>query len=288
MRQLILATMILAGTVASAPAPVSPSQAPIAQITLQEYFGKLRKVQVTVNGSKRDFLFDTGGGYTSIDPSIATAAGCRSRGMLTGFRMSGERLDMPKCGRVELVIDGMRLETEAGKSEISALLPKELPPLYGIISLQTFKNHAITLDLANNRIIVESDESLRARTATMTPLDVNFFNEMDGRGLDVFLRVNTAADAIYMLLDSGDLAGNFLRPSTWQELADTDAAPAPGENGELTFDFGKAGRLTLPVQAKDMIHEGVLDVRFVEFAVFTFDFPNRRAWIRFNDKRGSI
>lgn len=260
-----------------------PGKSNASTIELDDYVAQLRKISVAIDGRSYDFLFDTGGGYTLIAPEILAAANCEPHGQLSGFRMSGEHIAFEKCGDITLQLDNNDITVEAGLFDINGLLPDKFPPLYGVISMQTFRDHAITLDLANNRLIIESDASLRERVATMTQLQANFYNELEGRGLDVYLRVDTAASETYLLLDSGNLAGNLLNPAAWQEIGNTDAPPEPGATGNLTLDFGNAGSIELPVKAADIIREGALDVNFVESAVFTFDIPNRRAWIRFHD-----
>lgn len=279
----LLIPLLLVTACSTTPEP--PENDPVT-VELHDYVAKLRKVSVSVDGKAYDFLFDTGGGYTLIAPEVQSAADCQPHGQLSGFRMSGEHIGFEKCGDTTLEIGNKDIMVEAGVFDINGLLPDRFPPLYGVISMQTFRNHAITLDLANNKLIIENDKSLRERVATMTPLQANFYNELEGRGLDVYLRVDTPASEAYLLLDSGNLGGNFLRPETWQEIGNTEAPPQPGASGKLMLDFGNAGKIELQVKAAEIIHEGALDVNFVESAVFTFDIPNRRAWIRFHEMPG--
>lgn len=277
----LLLTLLL--TTACSTTPEAPENDPVT-VELHDYVAKLRKVSVSVDGKAWDFLFDTGGGYTLIAPELQSAADCTPHGRLSGFRMSGEHIGFEKCGDTHLQIGNKDITVEAGVFDINGLLPDRFPPLYGVISMQTFRDHAITLDLANNRLIIENDKSLRERVATMTPLQANFYNELEGRGLDVYLRVDTPASEAYLLLDSGNLAGNLLNPAAWQEIGNTESSPEPGTTGQLMLDFGNAGKIELPVKAADIIREGALDVNFVESAVFTFDIPNRRAWVHFHEQ----
>src|SRR5690349_594777 len=50
-------------------------------------------VTATVGGVERKYLFDTGGGISSVSAATAAAAGCRPWGRLTGFNMFGRRGD---------------------------------------------------------------------------------------------------------------------------------------------------------------------------------------------------
>lgn len=252
-------------------------------ISLAPYVARLRKVEVFIDGKPHDFLFDTGGGYTLVSPEVQAASGCEPSGKLTGFRMSGERLDFQKCGGVEFRVGETTFNVEAGLFDINSLLPDTLPPLYGVLSMHTFADGILTLDLANNRMMIETPASLRVRTQTMQRLDARFYNELEGRGMDVYLEV-AAKDGkhVLMLLDSGNLGLNVLTAPAWQEISDS-AVPAEGKTNELALDFGTAGSRTLPVGVRAIIREGALNVDFVESGIFTFDFPNRRAWVTWNE-----
>lgn len=268
--------VLLAGC-AHFPAPdAQPQTIPLAQ-----YVEQLRKVDVTVNGQSRDFLFDTGGGYTVVSPQISEAVDCKPSGMLTGFRMSGERVDFQKCGIIELRIDDRPIRVQAGLFDINSLIPDSLPPLHGVLTLQTFADNILTIDLANNVLVVETDESFRERIRAMQPLDVSFYNEVEGRGMDVYLKADANGKQVYMLLDSGNLGSIALRPEAWHEVSDSEP-PAAGEHREVALRFGDAGTRNLAVAVRALIHEGTLNVDFVESGVFTFDFPNRRAWVRWH------
>ena len=271
--------LTLAGCAVTRPGPDGQP----TDIELQKYVAALRKVVVTIDGMDYDFLFDTGGGYTLIGPDVAAAVGCKPHGKLTGFRMDGERLDTSKCGPLGLSIGRASLQTEVGYLDINALLPDGLPPLHGVLSLDAFRDHAITLDLAANRLRLETATSLAERSADMAPLAVSFYNEIEGRGLSVYVEARSSRGDVHLLLDSGNLAGNLVDPLAWQELTGDESPPAVGQAAEIAVDLGPAGTHSLPFEAKPLIREGALDVRFIESGVFTFDFPNRRAWVQFRD-----
>lgn len=261
----------------------NPSMQAKAQlIPLAQYVEQLRKIEVVIGGKPHDFLFDTGGGYTLISPEVQEALGCAPSGKLTGFRVRGERLDFQKCGEIEIRIGERTFNVQAGLFDINALLPDALPDLYGVLSMQTFAAHAITLDLAGNRLVVETPATLERRIAGMQPLDASFYNELEGRGMDVYLKVDAAGKKVYMLLDSGGLGGNMLTAEAFREITGK-AATAGQPAQDIALRFGAAGSRTLPVAVRSIIREGLLGVDFVESAVFTFDFPNRRAWVTWNN-----
>lgn len=78
-------------------APQEPIAAPLATILLEPYLGAQAIVHAVVNGQPGTFLFDTGEGVSSFSPAFAKKIGCQPWGRISGFRMSGERLDNQHC-----------------------------------------------------------------------------------------------------------------------------------------------------------------------------------------------
>src|SRR5688500_15648836 len=112
----------------------------------------LRTVNVSIGGSARTFLFDTGGGTPGISPEPAAQVGCVPAGRLTAHRMSGERIDAPRCSRVPLALGGVALEADAIVMDLAALMPPDWDKVHGLISLQTIEALPFTLDLAKNQL----------------------------------------------------------------------------------------------------------------------------------------
>jgi len=73
---------------------VAQSTAPVATIPLEPYLRAQAVVQATVSGQTGTFLFDTGVGVSNFTPAFMKKIDCRPWGRLTGFRMTGERLDV--------------------------------------------------------------------------------------------------------------------------------------------------------------------------------------------------
>ena len=73
-------------------------------IPLEPYLRAQAIVHATVNGKSGTFLFDTGEGVTSVSPSFAKQINCRPWSRITGFRMSGERLDNTHCDNVTFTL----------------------------------------------------------------------------------------------------------------------------------------------------------------------------------------
>jgi hypothetical protein len=76
------------------------SAAPLAAIPLEPYLRAQAVARAIVNGQSGTFLFDTGEGVSSFSPAFAEKTGCRPWGRISGFRMSGERLDNKHCDNI--------------------------------------------------------------------------------------------------------------------------------------------------------------------------------------------
>src|SRR6267143_6470748 len=83
---------------------------PLAIITLAEKAGANATVQVKVGNHTGVFLFDTGEGVTTITPQFAKTLGCEPWGRISGFRMSGERLDMERCDNLLFELGGQKFK----------------------------------------------------------------------------------------------------------------------------------------------------------------------------------
>lgn len=183
-------------------------------IALDPYFRDLRSVTVSVAGKPRRFLFDTGGGQTMISPALATEVGCAPYGRSVGYRMSGERVDFEVCDGVELSMgDYAPGPASVAVWDVAAVLPAELPPLDGVLSLKSFDGELITLDLARSQLTVETDLSFNRRIASMSSVPMRVATGQSGAGLVVF--VGAEADGgrrAWLEFDSGNIAGIQLSP----------------------------------------------------------------------------
>lgn len=87
--------------------------------------GKILAFHANVNGHEGFFLFDTGGGISVINPEFAKVSGCTPWGQVTGFRMTGERMDFQRCDNAAFDVLGVHLKTPiAGVFDIMTLAPK--------------------------------------------------------------------------------------------------------------------------------------------------------------------
>ncbi|MCP4677924.1 MAG: hypothetical protein GY854_20895 [Deltaproteobacteria bacterium] len=266
--------------ISSATEAIAYPQEPII-VNLEKYAGRFRKTQVSIEGETHPFLFDTGAGFTVIGSRVAELIGCTPYGQITGFRMHGERVDIPKCKPSDTKIGEFATESNLGFFDIMALLPEGFPPIEGVLSLHTFKDQAVTLDLANNQLIVESAQSLKTRTENMKEMHIAIDRGIDNRQLDVFVEVKTRQGPLWLLLDTGNLAGFYMAPHALKQLGFKeeqleelfkDAPP------EIEFEIVGLGVVRTPVLRENLIHDGVINAEFVEKLVLTMDFKTNRMW----------
>lgn len=252
----------------------APRQARPVNLALQPYIATLRTVPVVVGDETLPFLLDTGGGFTVLTPDVARAAGCAPFGRVTAFRSSGERIDLPRCGPVRLTVGGIAMTGEAAVLDVMRLL-EGAPRIGGILSLQTLEGRAFTLDLAGNRLVLETPASLRARTAALRPLSVRLSRQGGGAAMDLFLEVASPGGSLWLELDSGNAGPVLLSPHALAQLGVTLSGEGPQR---VALDVGGLGPMPVDAVARELIYDGLLNAKFLESVVLTVDLRSARAW----------
>ncbi|NIQ54072.1 MAG: hypothetical protein GWN71_11925 [Gammaproteobacteria bacterium] len=246
-------------------------------IELEPYLGALLTVPVALGDSAVAFLFDTGGGGTLLTPEAAADAGCDPFGRVTGFRHDGEAVHFRRCPAAPLVIDGWRAPArEAGVFDLMALLPDGVPPLAGLVALNTFEGRAITLDLGAGRVVVESPGSLRGRVVSMREVPFRAGRQAGGAALDPFLSFLASGGPVWFELDSGN-AGPVLIAS--HAAAQLGLDLAPDEPRPVTLQLAGYGPVHVQAQEKEMIYDGLLNAAFLRGLRVTLDLEAGRAWV---------
>lgn len=239
--------------------------------------GHLRTLTVRVAGHDVEYLFDTGGGVTVISPEDSATLGCvpGSRGF--GVRLTGEPLRGRNCANVDLAIGRIISRTDAGVMDLAKLLGPGAPAVHGMISLMSFRDRLLTLDLAANRLIVETPQSFAERTRHMTPIEMRLATGPSGGELEVFIGLTARNGAkLWFEWDSENNASTLVAPSAATLLgADTTNAAI-----DMSVQFAPGVNATVPVRLKsDMIHDGVLSAGFLERATWSVDLEHRRMWV---------
>jgi len=259
---------------------------------LHDFQGVLRTVDVVVAGKPRRFLLDTGAGVTVLSPLLAAEAGCQPAGRITGFRMGGDRLDLPRCLGVTILLGTAQLRVaEAAMFAVGALFPPGWPAVDGVLSLQTLLPHALTLDVGGGTLTLETISSLHARVAVMTPVLMRPGRQAGGAALDVFLAASTARGPLWLEVDTGNLAPLLLAPHAAEVLgldlahprvrhaAATSEDPETWDIPEVTLQLGNIP-VTAPAQVRELIVDGNIGLPVLARVVLTLDLVAGRAWMK--------
>ena len=243
-----------------------------AVLDLEPYVGRLVTVTGRLNGDSLRLLFDSGGGETLLAPWVAADIPCEPAGRSVGFRMSGERVEWPLCFDVSLDLAGRTVvDSVVGIWDVMALLPEELPRLDGIVSLETFRDHLLILNLAESRLELHSEGTFRERVSTMVPVPMRVANGTDGTHLTVLLeaRVADSDRNAWLLLDSANLAETLLAPHVRDDGAASDAA----------IIFSDSLVVTAPARTADIIYDGALSEALLRQIIVALDLRNGEAWV---------
>ena len=231
-----------------------------------------------VFGHEGRFVFDTGGGVTYISPSFAQAIGCKPWGQLSGFVLTGQRLDMQRCDDLTFDIDGRWFQAPiAGVFDLMKFMPPNVPKIDGSIGLDLFAGRAVTLSLSKRTLTVESASSLRQRTRKGKEISVRLVRELEGIALAVVAGVVTPEGTAWMELDSGNGGANVIAKHIAPLLnLKTDVKQPQPAKLMLVGGISVAGDARVN---ETLIMDGNIGTRFMIDWDVTFDLAKGRAWL---------
>lgn len=261
------------------PVTASAQEAP-KTIELADFGGRLRAVRLSVNGQEGLFTIDTGGGISLVSPAFAKRIGCVPWGAHTGFRLTGERLDMPRCEQVAFRLpSGDTLKpVSAGVVDLKPLLWEAAPEVDGSIALDAFEGQAFTLDLGNGTLALETPQSLAVRTTAAVEVPIRLVRQDAGHALGVVVPVETAKGNLWMLLDSGGGPPVLLRDKVAAEMG-ADPIAKGLQPVTLTLDGNAKTALSTRAIVRDMIMDGVIGMPVLVRWQLTFDLAANRLWL---------
>ena len=255
---------------------MAADSSPVAIIPLEPYLRAQAIVRATIAGQTGVFMFDTGEGISSISPDFAQKIGCRPWGKITGFRMSGERLDTPHCDQVVYRMAEQSFNAPAViVLDIMSFLGADVPPIDGAIGLDIFASRAITI-VPRRAIIVESPGSLGRRVLNAKELPIRIVRDAEGLSLEVNGAVPTSEGLAWMELDTGNggsmVIANHIAPLLG--LSTDVSTPAP-----LRFALANGVWAEGPARTRDLIMDGNIGAQFLNNWVLTLDLQHSKAWL---------
>jgi hypothetical protein len=189
--------------------------------------------------------------------------------------MSGQRVDFQQVDPVPLSLGDQQLELNAlAVMNLSALFPPDWPPVAGVLALDAFHSQAVTFDFAEARLILESPASLTARVSTARAIQVRLGRQVQGAGLDLFVRVGGENPRpIWLEIDSANTGPALLAPHSLALLG------LSGDGGKTELVFTEDLSEVAEWEEADIIIDGNLGQSFLNTHALSLDLKNTRAWL---------
>ena len=261
---------------------VSVTFAAAQTITLRKYAGNLKVVEVTIGTETYPFLFDTGGGDMFITPELCGLIGKRAYGQLSGYRMNGEMIKFSRIDALSFMIGSEQLFCpEVGVWDLMKLLPPAFPKIYGVVSLKSFHDRCIRLDLRESRITILDKHDQKIAAGSMTELPVVFSTGVSGQELNVFLPVSWQGTEYHFLFDTGNIDKvlvSRINAIDWNLQADSTTTGRK-ELGKIPIEIAHF-QDSLDAASTDIIYDGVLGFEFIARHVFILDLKAKRVWMK--------
>lgn len=258
---------------ASTALAAGPSAEEAVSVRLRPYVGRLLSVPIVMERRTLTFLLDTGGGQTLITPAVAATLGCNPHGRAVGFRMNGDRVDFKYCDSATLEIGGRAIvRSPIAVWDVMSVLPKDLPPLDGVLALDALADRAFSLDLANATLTLESPASLERRLPGTRKLTARVATGPSGAERTLLLR-GALDEPGWFLFDSGNLdlvqaAPHMLRAP----------GPLPREVDAALLRIDGLPPMSSPLRVRDIIHDGALSESLLRAWVWTFRLATADVW----------
>ena len=234
-------------------------------------------LRASVDGHEAVFLFDTGEGISTVTPAFAREIGCNPWGQTTGFRMTGERLDLQRCDNLRVTLAGKPFGAPiAGVFDITKLLPESRTVLAGSLGLDIFSGRKITIQPRLKRIVVESPASFAERVRAGREIPARLVRDAEGVALAVDAGVPTKAGMAWMELDTGN-GGTLVIGKHIAGLLGLD--PASASPQEAHFAIVDGVPVDGPARVRDLIMDGDIGNHVLKNWDITFDLSAGRVWL---------
>lgn len=273
----VVLTVILSVAAASAQNGSQP-----VEIRLEhDALGKAPTINVQIGNKIYPFLFDTGGGITTITPAIAREIGCEPFGQITGWNAGGARLDFKRCDDVELKLGNHSTRVDAAVFEIMHFFSPETKEIGGILSLQTFAGKTITIDLSGNLVTLETEKSFAERVKDMKRLESRIGSQGGGAVIDIFVAANTPKGKIWMEFDTGNFNTLQFAPHAQEMLGINFDAPNRAKTAKpVKLELVGLGPIEAVGRERQMIYDGMLNYDTISKWLVTIDLKTGGMWAK--------
>lgn len=273
MKNIVLAVCGLLGLAAS-----NAASAAEPVVLKMEQFRRGVGLRVNIAGKERLFQFDTGGGNSFISPEIAKELACEKGARVVGFRMTGDKLEAPRCDDVAIKIGGHDFTIPvAGVYQVGEFNAKGVT-VDGLMALDIFDRRTVTMDFAGLRLIVETPESGAARIRGATELPIRLVREAGGYAVTVDIQVPSKVGHLGFEVDSGN-GGTLLIAKPYAAVFGFDPDKGPRQ-GSFPIGHGiTASGFVLPA---GITLDGNLGMPFLKNYVVTVDLAKGRLWLKPN------
>ncbi|WP_348688769.1 retropepsin-like aspartic protease [Zunongwangia profunda] len=247
-------------------------------------------IKASVNGVPGNFVFDTGAGMNLLTKDFADKIDSleKTTHFYTGHRATGEAITSDLYQSEVLKIANFSIEDEQ-----FAVYDIDFP-LDGLISLTPLQQKAFTVNFEENKLVIESEESLRRRKENIKfemPLEIN-----NDRNVKVSVGTIVQLDSLelHVGLDSGAGFDVYRFNSRYMEALGIDSTQVESKYIPSSFKpeqgnqyyFAEVSRLSdLKVNAEQigfratfidgLIYEGIMGINWIG-EIITFDIPAKR------------
>jgi Aspartyl protease len=283
---LLLATAWFAGVIVAQRPPERIPFAPASD-------GLWRISGSTGSADPHEFILDTGAGITVLSQRLVVKLGGKPAGQYTGFRMTGERLDLQLYTIPELRIGPIvrKQVLVAGWAGLDNLpIDGTTLHLEGIVALDFFRDQPVTLDFEHHQLLFETPDSLaqRRRTETTVPALLD-----DERGLSFTLfapflvgshpaecEVDTGSQMYVVNLRYMDMLGMQKESEAVKKLEHTSILGTKEVRYQATSSIAleglpASGLQNVPVLFEDLIYDCNVGTEYWAHRAVTFDIPHK-------------
>ncbi len=258
---------------------IAASAEPVPKIRMEPFLKQLLILHATVRGHDGTFIFDSGTGVSSITPAFAAVIGCKPWGQISGFRMTGQRLDMPRCDHVTFQIAGASYPAATiGVLDTNKFMPPGTKQhVDGTLGLDIFAGRAIFFSYSGRFLEPLSRASLTTLIRGHKAMPVHLVRDAEGLALTVNLPVQTPDGTAWFEMDSGNNSGFLLVGKHLAGLLKVSSQNTAPQT--LTASLADGSRFSGYVKVLDLTLDGNLGTTFLSHYNVILDLVNTKAWV---------